>query len=134
VALIFFCSYATVIFGIRFSNLTNHGIITNGPYYFFKHPFYLAKNIFWWMVFLPFLSVASVAAAVRNSVALMMVNAIYYARAKTDEKHLMADAKYRDYADWIAEHGLSQGAGLAIGRALHGHGRGGATRRFQPQC
>jgi hypothetical protein len=37
-------------FGVRFSNLTNRGIITNGPYRFSKHPAYVIKNIRWWMV------------------------------------------------------------------------------------
>jgi Isoprenylcysteine carboxyl methyltransferase (ICMT) family len=131
VALVFIYASATVIFGFRFSNLTNRGIITNGPYYFFKHPAYLAKNIFWWMAFLPFLSTASPADAVRNSVALLIVNAIYYARAKTEEKHLMADPKYQDYANWIAEHGLLQRAAKAIGRAVRGHRKGGDDETIQ---
>jgi len=45
---------ATVAFGIRFSNLTHRGILTNGPYRFTKHPAYVSKNLSWWMVSVPF--------------------------------------------------------------------------------
>ena len=49
-------SWATISFGIRFSNLTNRGIITNGPYRYTKHPAYIAKNLSWWMESVPFVS------------------------------------------------------------------------------
>ena len=41
---------ATFSFGVRFSNLTHRGILTNGPYRFTKHPAYVAKNLSWWMI------------------------------------------------------------------------------------
>ena len=41
---------ATFAFGVRFSNLTHRGILTNGPYRYTKHPAYIAKNISWWMI------------------------------------------------------------------------------------
>ncbi len=41
--------------------------------------------------------------AIRNTVMLAIVSAIYYWRAKTEEKHLMADPIYRDYAKWMDE-------------------------------
>ncbi|MFX8778213.1 hypothetical protein ABTM50_20320, partial [Acinetobacter baumannii] len=32
---------------------------------------------------------------------------VYYWRARTEEKHLLAeDAKYREYHAWMAQHGL----------------------------
>lgn len=99
-------AWATVIFGLRFSNLTHRGILTNGPFQFFKHPAYLAKNLFWWMVFMPFLSMAGPLDLLRNCVMLLAVNFIYYMRARSEEWHLMEDPVYRDYSAWIAENGL----------------------------
>jgi hypothetical protein len=98
--------WATIAFGVRFSNLTHRGIITSGPYRFTKHPAYIAKNISWWMISVPFLQDSGVADALRLSLLLLCVNAIYYARAKTEERHLSQDPVYRDYAAWIAKHGL----------------------------
>jgi hypothetical protein len=98
--------WATIAFGVRFSNLTHRGIITNGPYRFTKHPAYIAKNTSWWMISVPFLQSGGVADALRLSLLLLCVNGVYYARAKTEERHLMRDPIYRDYALWIAQHGL----------------------------
>ncbi|MEE8444748.1 MAG: isoprenylcysteine carboxylmethyltransferase family protein, partial [Alphaproteobacteria bacterium] len=101
-----FYVWATVIFGLRFSNLTHRGIITNGPYRLTKHPAYISKNIAWWLVQLPFLATAGADVAARNCVLLLLVNLIYYVRAKTEEKHLLGDPVYREYAEWIGKHGL----------------------------
>src|SRR5690606_13854896 len=46
-------AWATVAFGIRFSNLTYRGVLTNGPYRFTRHPAYLSKNLFWWFSAMP---------------------------------------------------------------------------------
>jgi protein-S-isoprenylcysteine O-methyltransferase Ste14 len=101
-------AWATVVFGIRFSNLTYRGVLTNGPYRFTRHPAYLSKNLFWWASVLPFLVTnGSTVDAVRNSVFLLVVNGIYYWRARTEEAHLLAeDPKYRDYHAWMQQHGL----------------------------
>lgn len=109
-------AWATVVFGLRFSNLTHRGIITAGPYRYVRHPAYVAKNLLWWLVHIPFLSAASAEEAVRNSLLLLSVNAIYVLRARTEERHLMADPRYRAYAAWIAEHGL-------FARLVGGRGR-----------
>ena len=100
-------AWATVAFGMRFSNLTYRGVLTNGPYRFTRHPAYLSKNLFWWFSAMPFLvTTGSAAEAIRNTVFLACVSGIYYWRAKTEEAHLMAeDAKYRDYYAWMARHG-----------------------------
>ncbi|MCW1382599.1 DUF1295 domain-containing protein [Novosphingobium sp. KCTC 2891] len=101
-------AWATVAFGLRFSNLTYRGILTNGPYAFTRHPAYLSKNLFWWLVSLPFLATSgSLVDSIRNTVTLGLVSAVYYWRARTEEKHLLAaDPKYRAYHAWMAEHGL----------------------------
>lgn len=100
-------AWATVAFGLRFSNLTHRGILTHGPYALSKHPAYLAKNIYWWLATLPFLvTTASTADMIRNSALLALVSGIYYWRAKTEEKHLKADAVYAEYADWMERYGV----------------------------
>ncbi len=101
-------AWATIAFGIRFSNLTYRGVLTNGPYRFTRHPAYLSKNLFWWCSVLPFFVMnGSVVDGVRNVFFLALVNAIYYWRARTEEQHLLAeDPKYREYYDWMEQHGL----------------------------
>ena len=99
-------SWATVVFGLRFSNLTNRGIITDGPFRYTKHPAYISKNLSWWLVSVPFVSTQGFWTAVQHCAALLFVNLIYYLRAKTEERHLMADPAYRQYVDWMAQHGL----------------------------
>ena len=99
-------AWATVAFGLRFSNLTDRGILTHGPYAFTKHPAYLSKNLFWWISGIPFLVAShSLTDAVRNTVLLAAVSGIYYWRAKTEEWHLSPDPDYRAYAAWMGEHG-----------------------------
>lgn len=113
-------AWATVAFGLRFSNLTYRGVLTNGPYRFTKHPAYLAKNTFWWLETLPFLVVShSLTDMVRNTFFLACVSAIYFWRAKTEEAHLLAeDPKYRAYAEWMAHHGLITSLFHRAGQAL----------------
>jgi len=96
-------AWATVAFGIRFSNLTYRGVVTNGPFRFTRHPAYLSKNLFWWASTLPFLATThSVVDEIRNTCLLAGVSAVYYWRAKTEERHLCAeDAKYRAYSAWM---------------------------------
>ncbi|MGN3975323.1 isoprenylcysteine carboxylmethyltransferase family protein [Tsuneonella sp. SYSU-LHT278] len=108
VALTAIYAWATVAFGLRFSNLTYRGVLTGGPYRFTRHPAYLSKNLFWWLSTLPFLVTnASATDAVRNVASLLLVNLIYYWRARTEEDHLWhEDAKYRAYHAWMSEHGL----------------------------
>ena len=95
-------AWATVAFGLRFSNLTHRGILTHGPYAWTKHPAYLSKNAFWWLSTLPFLVTSgSLVDAVRNTAILALVSGVYWWRAKTEEKHLGNDADYRAYAAWM---------------------------------
>ena len=99
-------AWATVAFGIRFSNLTHRGILTHGPYRWTKHPAYLSKNAFWWFSTMPFLVTSgSWQDALRNTVLLSAVSGVYYWRARTEEKHLMADPDYAAYAAWMDRHG-----------------------------
>lgn len=110
-ASIIFCLFiyvwATVVFGIRFSNLTNRGIITNGPYRWTKHPAYIAKNASWWLISVPFFPPdGSILTALKLSLMLCCVNLVYYLRARTEERHLSHDPVYRAYSEYIRQHGL----------------------------
>jgi len=105
VALLALYVWATISFGARFSNLTHRGIITNGPYRYSKHPAYLAKNLSWWLISMPFMISENPLDSLRRCVLLLFLNGIYYLRAKTEERHLSWDPVYVQYARWIDAHG-----------------------------
>lgn len=113
-------AWATVAFGLRFSNLTYRGVLTNGPYAFTRHPAYLSKNAYWWLAGLPVLTTSgSMVDSIRNTVILAIVSGVYYWRARTEEKHLLAeDAKYREYHAWMAQHGPITSVLTRIARVL----------------
>jgi len=84
--------WATLAFGLRFSNLTHRGIFTQGPYRFVRHPAYAAKNLSWWLEYLPSFS------SWRAGLYMLGWNLIYGLRAWTEERHLASvDEKYRRY-------------------------------------
>lgn len=97
--------WATLSFGLRFSNLTNRGILTHGPYAWVKHPAYISKNLSWWLMNLPFVSRESFS-AIRQSLRLVMVNGIYALRAYTEERHLRSDPGYLEYEAGLRRRGL----------------------------
>lgn len=105
IALVIVYGLSTVAFGLRFSNLTNRGIVTNGPYRYTKHPAYLAKNLSWWLISVPFLDSSSPGLSLRHCLMLGLLNGIYFLRAKTEERHLRQDPAYVAYAAWIERHG-----------------------------
>ena len=106
VALTAVYAWATMAFGLRFSNLTHRGVITHGAYAITKHPAYVSKTLFWWISSMPFLSTSgSVTEAARNSAILAVVTGVYYWRARTEERHLATDPAYRDYAAWMERNG-----------------------------
>jgi protein-S-isoprenylcysteine O-methyltransferase Ste14 len=117
-------AWATVAFGMRFSNLTYRGVLTNGPYRFTRHPAYLSKNLFWWCSTLPFLATTgALTDVVRNTVILGLVSAVYYWRAKTEEKHLLGeDAKYRAYHAWTAENAPITRGFIRLGKLVRHRG------------
>lgn len=103
---IFIYIWATVMFGTRFSNLTHRGILTNGPYRWTKHPAYISKNISWWLIAIPFLADKPWDINLRACLLLAGLNLIYFARAKTEERHLSQDSTYVAYMHWISKYGL----------------------------
>lgn len=115
---------STTMFGIRFSNLTHRGIITSGPYRWTKHPGYLAKNLSWWLVSVPFLSATGDwLLSLQCCLLLAGVNLIYFARAVTEERHLARDPTYREYQDFIAEHGLFANLRKLVSRVVEAGAR-----------
>ena len=83
--------WATLGFGLRFSNLTNRGIITRGPYRFVRHPAYAAKVVSWWCEAVP------VFGSVLQLFFFLGWVGIYFLRAVTEERHLKADPCYLAY-------------------------------------
>lgn len=99
-------SLATVCLGIRFSNLTYRGLVTNGPYAYCKHPAYVAKSLTWWMISVPFLSQQGIGQAAINCLLLLGVNLLYFLRARTEERHLSHYPEYVAYAEAMNEQSL----------------------------
>ncbi len=107
-------SWATIVFGLRFSNLTHRGIITRGPYRWCKHPAYVSKIASYWLIALPFIAETGPADGVRASLMLALLSLVYYLRARTEERHLSRDPVYVAYALWMNEHGVLRWLGLAV--------------------
>jgi protein-S-isoprenylcysteine O-methyltransferase Ste14 len=99
-------STTNLAFGLRFSNLTHRGIITSGPFQFTKHPAYFCKNVTWWILLMPTLLGGDRADAFRAFVLLAFVSGIYALRAWTEERHLLQDRAYVEYALWIEKYGI----------------------------
>lgn len=91
--------WAGMAMGFRFSNLSNRGIVTHGPYAWVRHPSYASKNLAWWLDNLQVLQ------SLWATVALAVWNWIYIQRALTEERHLSKDPAYRAYCqrvpDWF---------------------------------
>ncbi len=81
---------ATLALGAKCSNLTNRGIVSSGPYAIVRHPAYVCKNIGWWIMIIPVMSLGAFLSVLSWSV-------IYFFRAITEEKHLMKDPEYQEY-------------------------------------
>lgn len=98
---------ATLWFGLRFSNLTNRGIIRKGPYAIIRHPAYASKNFAWWCVMFPmviynaFINSANIHIAIQQFLGLLLMSYIYYLRAITEEHHLNIDQHYKAYCEKV---------------------------------
>ncbi len=96
---------ATLWFGVRFSNLTNRGIIRTGPYAFIRHPAYASKNFAWWCVMFPAViynaSHTGLHVAILQTFGLVLMTWFYYMRAMTEERHLSADPQYLEYRQQV---------------------------------
>jgi protein-S-isoprenylcysteine O-methyltransferase Ste14 len=87
--------WATMAFGLRFSNLTNRGILTKGPYAWVRHPAYFCKNLAWWGE-----SIRSFSSP-GQFLFLAVWNVIYFLRAYTEERHLRQDPDYLAYCERV---------------------------------
>lgn len=83
--------WGTIALGVRFSNLSNKGIVDRGPYAIIRHPAYASKNIAWWFEHLQYMN------GLHNVLPLICWNIVYILRALTEERHLMKDPDYRAY-------------------------------------
>lgn len=83
--------WATIALWTKSSNLTNRGIVSDGPYKYIRHPAYIAKNIAWWLE-----QAANMTSPVKI-LALLVWNVIYFMRALTEERHLLKDPDYQKY-------------------------------------
>ncbi|SMF43368.1 hypothetical protein SAMN02745866_02749 [Alteromonadaceae bacterium Bs31] len=96
---------ATLWFGVRFSNLTNRGIIRKGPFAFIRHPAYASKNFSWWCVMFPpviyHITHSGFEQAALSFLGLVLMTWVYWWRAITEERHLMADPMYQEYCKQV---------------------------------
>lgn len=97
---------ATLWFGVRFSNLTNRGIIRKGPFAFIRHPAYASKNFAWWCVMFPAILYNATRSggldiAILEIIGLVLMTWVYYLRAITEERHLGVDPYYREYCKQV---------------------------------
>ena len=93
-------SWASIALNLKASNLTNRGIVSSGPYRWVRHPAYAAKNIAWIIGATPILASRWEISIYEFFIALLSVltwSYIYYLRAITEERHLMADKDYVKY-------------------------------------
>jgi protein-S-isoprenylcysteine O-methyltransferase Ste14 len=106
VALLALYVSASVHFGLRFSNLSNRGVLTAGPYRYMKHPAYFAHVANAWIITLVLLPASGMALGPAQWLVPLAFTLFYRLRAVTEERHMGEDAGYLAYADWIARHGV----------------------------
>lgn len=90
IVLIGLYTWASVSLGFKCSNLTNRGIVGTGAYKWIRHPAYTGKLLAWWIMGFASFSLPMM-------VSMTAWTLIYYLRAVTEERHLMADPDYRKY-------------------------------------
>ncbi len=107
---------ASVHFGLRFSNLSNRGVVAAGPYRLMKHPAYFAHAANAWLIALVLMPAGGIELGLSQWLVPVAFTALYWARARTEEMHLREDPAYVAYADWIDRHGLLARVLQTLGR------------------
>lgn len=125
-----FESSATMTFGLRFSNLTWRGLISNGPFRFTKHPQYISKMCNRFLVYVPFFSTAAMGDAAQTCAMFAIFCLVYFLRARTEENHLSRYPEYVAYANWINTHGVFRFVGRVCPFLRYDEGRAKAGRIF----
>lgn len=97
---------ASVCFGLRFSNLSNRGVVATGPYRWMKHPAYFAHAANAWLLCLVLMPAAGVHLGIAQWLVPIAFTILYRLRAVTEERHMSEEPAYRAYAAWIARYGL----------------------------
>ncbi len=97
---------ATVCFGLRFSNLSNRGVVTTGPYRLMKHPAYFAHAANAWILCLVLMPAAGIEMGISQWLVPIAFTILYGLRAITEERHMSEEPAYRAYAAWIARNGI----------------------------
>ena len=92
--------WSTVVFGLRFSNLTNRGIVCAGPYKVLRHPAYASKNLSWWLALICYMVVQGQVLWI-SVLMLVVINVTYFLRGITEERHLMREEHYKKYCDRV---------------------------------
>lgn len=96
----------TLTFGIRFSNLTYRGLISDGTFRLSKHPQYVFKMLNRFCFYMPFLSLFGVLGVIKTMLMFAGLCFVYYLRARTEENHLVRYPEYVEYANWMNENGI----------------------------
>lgn len=97
-ALVSIYAWATLAFGLRFSNLTHRGILNTGPYAYVRHPAYASKLLVWWLEHLPAFTIAF---SFQDFIGMSAWTLIYIGRALTEERHLSLDPDYGLYKQQV---------------------------------
>jgi protein-S-isoprenylcysteine O-methyltransferase Ste14 len=104
-ALLAVYAWSAVALNFKASNLTHRGIISHGPYRYFRHPAYTSKVLAWWIGMIPPLYVAaqsSLWTALLMTGSMVGWSVIYYFRAVTEEDHLRSvDDEYDAYCQKV---------------------------------
>jgi len=85
--------WASISLGFKASNLTNRGIVKNGPYRFVRHPAYVVKVLIW--------IIQGVFFGQFGLFIMMGFAIIYFLRAWTEERHLSMDPDYVEYVKLV---------------------------------
>lgn len=97
--------WGEAIMGIRASNLTHRGVITNGPFRLTRHPIYVFKCIGWLFIVMPFAAGSDALECLRLTLLWGGVCALYFARAWAEERLFADDPLYIEYALWMDKYG-----------------------------